>query len=204
MQKIKLEKKNNKISEAPRDTRHSGSDTVLKSSELFLCCAAIAQKTPHKKVKTFFTLFPETFCWCGVIWALWLPVMVAGLPSPHTHVDTQKAAKRTCRSVNGGRRNKKPFLLADSAGFLFLCVRAAYQTSLSAHVCVFCLLAGGVPLRALPSLILFLLSSYSLLPDPCCFSPPCFKMHVAVFPAFQARASHETAKSASSCSVIPI
>lgn len=73
--------------------------------------------------------------------------------------------------------------------FFFVCVRAAYQTSLSAHVCVFCLLPGGVPLRAITSPLLFSLSACSLLPDPCC--PPPFKMHVAVFPAFQARASCE-------------
>lgn len=121
--------------------------------------------------------------------------MVAGLPSPHTHTDTQKAAKRTWRSVNGGRRNKKPFLLGDSAGFLFLCVRAAYQTSLSAHVCVFLSVTRWRPAQGPPVPATFSLSACSLLPDPCCFSPPCFKMHVAVFPAFQARVSHERTQS---------
>lgn len=185
----------------------------MLSPELPLSCgnrtAEKAQKKPTKKSNNILHTLP----WHLLLVPCDLNIMVASDGSwvaISAHTQTHKRRRKEPGDPSMGEGEiKSCSSWVTRLAFVFVCLRAAYRTSLSAHVCVFCLLPGGVPLRALPSPLLFSLSARSLLPDPCCFPPPCFKMHVAVFPAFQARASHERTQnrhpiSASSCSVIPI
>lgn len=100
--------------------------------------------------------------------------------------------KRTWRSFNGGRRNKKQLLLGDSAGFLF-CVCSCRLSDLSVCTRVF-FVSYQVASRSGPSgpryffrCLPALFSRIPVVSPP----PPTLKCMLPFSPAFQARASHE-------------
>lgn len=114
--------------------------------------------------------------------------MVAGLPSPHTHRHT-KGGEKNLAIRQWGKAKWKAVPLGWLGWLSFLCVFAPLIRPLCLHTCVF--------------FVCYQVASRSGLSRPRCFfavcllsspgppRPHCVEMHVAVFPTFQARASHE-------------